>query len=280
MPSLGFDPNDARALGSLRQLAEEAARAGGQAARLRFRTDLDVRLKADRSEVTDADEAAQAAVLACIRARRPADACIAEEALPGSPSGPSPTNDALCWVIDPIDGTRNFVRGIPLYVCSVAAMLDGLPLVGAIYDPQRELLYSASRRETLLVNGKPQPVGRGTQCQRLGPNPKPVVAIPSQPAGAVGPLAHAWLDRFVCRNLGSTALHLAMVATGELDAMLADNCRLWDLAAGCVLVTASGGKLTSPGGKPVFPLVVERYRGEELPVLATSALAQDRVLLP
>jgi myo-inositol-1(or 4)-monophosphatase len=279
MPSAEFDPCHPEALPGLRRLAEEAARAGGQAARLRFRTELDVRLKADRSEVSDADEAAQAAVLACIRAHRPADACIAEETLPGSPSAPSPTNDALCWVIDPIDGTRNFVRGIPLYVCSVAAMLDGLPLVGAIYDPQREVLYSANCPETLLVNGKPQPAGRGARSRPLGVNPKPVVAIPSQPAGAVGPLAHAWLDRFVCRNLGSTALHLAMVATGELDAMLADNCRLWDLAAGWVLVSTAGGKLTSPGGKPIFPLAIERYRGEELPVLARSDLAGDRVLL-
>jgi len=256
---------------ALRLLAEEAARTGGQVARGYFRSELTVRLKDDRSEVSDADDAAQAAVVACIRAMRPRDAFIAEETLPLLAEQTPPTNDAFCWVIDPIDGTRNFVRGIPVYVCSVAVMRGGTPLAGALYDPERDTLYSASRDEGLFVNGRPHPPELDAAARARRVHPRPVVAIPSSPVGPMAARAHAWLDRYICRNLGTTALHLGLVATGELDGALADNCRLWDIAAGWVLLTAAGRVMTDPAGAPLFPLDVGRYHGEELPAIAASA---------
>lgn len=263
MPAAAQNPRDPALQRTLRRLAEQAARAGGRVARQHFARDLAVRLKPDRSEVSDADEAAQAAVVACLRARRPDDALIAEETL--TATGPAPANDRLCWAIDPIDGTRNFVRRIPLYACSVAALLDGAPLVGAVYDVARDVLYSASQAEGLCIDGRPAAARAG---RPPGGNPRPVVGLPSNPAGPVAAIAHAWLDRFICRNLGSTALHLVMVATGELDAMLSDNPRLWDIAAGCLAVTATGGRVCSPAGGGLFPLDVRGYAGAELPVLA------------
>ncbi len=267
MPRADFDPADPEAQHTLRALAEEAARAGGHVARQYFRTDLAVRLKSDRSEVSDADEAAQAAVVAHIRAARPADAFIAEERLdlPDPPSPPA--NDRLCWAIDPLDGTRNFIRQVPLYTCSVAAMIGGVPLVGAVYDPVHDVLYSAGREEGLFVNGELQPARRGP-ARPPGANPKPVVAIPSAATGPTARLAHAWLDRYLCRSLGSTALHMAMVATGQFDGMIGDEPRLWDIAAGWVLVIASGGQVTGPAGQPIFPLDVRTYAGEGIPTLA------------
>jgi myo-inositol-1(or 4)-monophosphatase len=279
-PLAGFDPADRAAQSALRRIAEEAARAGGAVARRYFRTDLTVRLKADRSEVTDADDAAQAAVIAAIRSHRLSDAFVTEEtlALPaGAPPAPAPTDDVLCWAIDPIDGTRNHVRGIPLYVCSVAAMFAGTPLAGAVYDPERDALYSASAIEGLFINGQPaapRPVAMPESGRRL----RPLVAIPSTPRGVIAELVHAGLGHWVCRNLGSTALHLAMVAAGELDAMLADNSRLWDVAAGWVLVTAAGGRMTSPAGVPLFPLDVRTCVDHELPTLAASATVHDDIL--
>jgi len=258
---------------ALRHIAEQAARAGGEVARRAFRTDCGVRLKADRSEVSDADEAAQAAVVSVIRTHRPHDAFIAEETLrlpDGAAVPPPPNADRVCWVIDPIDGTRNFVRGIPLYACCVAAMLDGRPICGAICVPEHERLYSATHPGALLVDGQPQPARGPAAARPAGFNPKPVVAIPSSP-GVVASIAHDWLDRYVCRSLGSTALHLLLVATGELDAALADNPRLWDVAAGWALLYASGGTLTTPDGQPLFPLDVSGYAGQALPCIAASA---------
>lgn len=267
---------------ALRLLAESAARAGGQTARELFRGDRRIWLKADRSEVSDADEAAQAAVIRALHAERPRDAIIGEEVLPQEygPAPPvCPSNSALCWIIDPIDGTRNFVRGIPIYTCAVAAMLGGLPIAGAVFDPERDAMYSASLAEGLHVDEEAVPSPpRTSLTNRL--RTKPVIGIPSNPVGPVASIVHRCLDRFLCRNFGSTALHLAMVAIGELDGMLADNPRLWDLAAGWVLITAVGGRMTTPAGAPRFPVDVSTYAGEDLPTIAASADLQQLLVSP
>jgi len=280
----GFDATDREANRRLRELAEEAARAGGAVAQARFRTISGVRLKADRSEVSAADEAAQAAIIRHLRAARPADAIIAEEALDGGDEAtadqppPPPANDVLCWVIDPIDGTRNYVRGMPVYASVVAAMHGGLPRVGAIYVPQRDAMYSASETEGLFVNGRPWDPAGELAHRPDGLNPQPVVAIPSSAHGVSATLAQEWLERFVCRNLGTVAMHLALVATGGLDAMLADNPRLWDIAAGSLMVMKAGGSITSLTGAPMFPLDVSTYAGEELPTVASLGEAHERFL--
>lgn len=258
----------------LRHLAEQAARAGGQLARQYFTSDYQVQLKADHSEVSDADHAAQAAVIATIRRARPHDALIAEETLhfpPDVDPPPPPGNDVLCWVIDPIDGTRNFVRRIPCYTCSVAAMFGGYPLVGAIYEPERDRLYSASRAEGLFIDAQHQPTRPPAPVDSTRERLQPVVGLPSNPCGPAAAIAHAWLDRFVCRNFGSTALHLALISGGQLDGMLADNPRLWDLAAGWVLVTSVGGQLVTPETDPVFPVDTGAYAGQKLPTVAGHA---------
>ncbi len=260
---------------ALRLIAERAARTGGRIARDYFGHVSAVRLKADRSEVCEADEGAQAAIVAQILDQRPDDAFLTEETL-RMPAGhgaslPPPSADRVCWVIDPLDGTRNFVRGIPLYACSVAAILGGSPLCGAIYDPMREVLYSAGGAEGLLVEGGGGALAEDIRARLGGSLGRPVVGIPSSPTGPVAAIAHRWLDRYVCRSLGSTALQLAWVASGELDATLSDNARLWDIAAGWVLVTAAGGRMTAPEGGPLFPLDVQAYGGEELPALAARA---------
>lgn len=288
------DPRDPAAGPALRRWAEEAARIGGRVAREWFGTNPSVRLKADRSEVTDADEAAQAAIVDYLRRQRPDDALLTEETLRpelGSPSSPTPSADRLCWVIDPIDGTRNFIRGVPLFACSVGVMIGGEPVAGAVYDPVRDELVSADRGGPLLLNGRPHEPpkpwetfleSRGTGSQPAAPadagqTPRPVVGLPSMPIGVVAERAHQWLDRYVCRCLGSTALHLAYVALGRLEAMLADNARLWDVAAGVVLVRAAGGDAASPNGQPLFPADVAAYCGEQMPIVAAGPRLRARL---
>ena len=271
-------PDSAEGQEALRRLAEEAARAGGNVARQRYDTLPTVRLKADRSEVSEADQAAQQAVLACLAAQRPDDAVIAEEQQDAASALPEPDNERVCWVVDPIDGTRNYVRHIPLYACSVAAMWQGYPLVGAVYDPVRDVLYSASRTGGLFVNGARHEARPAAFDARRTLNPKPVVAIPSSPTGPWAAVAHDWLDAFVCRSLGATALHLALVATGELNGMLADNPRLWDVAAGWLLITAAGGRITTPNGEPLFPRDVQTCVPDEFPTLAGDRVHYSTLL--
>ncbi|MBK9119832.1 MAG: inositol monophosphatase [Phycisphaerales bacterium] len=276
MPGVDLEQNEAAQPALLRALAEEAARTGGAVARDYFRRPLAVHLKNDRSEVSEADEAAQAAIVALLRRARPADAFVTEEILRWEDDAPpAPTHDRFCWVIDPIDGTRNFVRGLPHYACSVGVLSQGLPVAGAVYDPQRDVCYSATATGPLCINGTPQPPAAPRPTSY---NPRPVVGIPSTASGPHADTAQHWHRTYVCRNFGSVALHLAYVAAGELDGMFADNPRLWDLAAGWVLVHAGGGLLVAPDGLPIFPRDVATYRSEELPALATTAAAATTLL--
>lgn len=272
MPTV-VDPTE---LAALRALAETAARAGGAVARDFFRRQFRVTLKADRTEVSDADHAAQVAVVAAVAAVRPNDAFVTEEPLqlgPGMHPPPPAGDDALCWIIDPLDGTRNFVRGIPVYTCSVGVMLGGCPIVGAVYEPERDEMYSAHLGGVLFVNGQPWPRQRPA-----GLSSKLLVGVPAAPKGTLTEIAHRWLDRFVGRNFGSCALHLAQVAAGQLDGMLSDNARLWDLAAGWVLVSASGGRITTPNGQPLFPANVSSSADSELPFIAGHGGVFDELL--
>lgn len=267
---------DAAALDELCALAEAAARAGGAVARAAFKSDLAARRKADGSEVTDADEAAQAATLVAIWSQRPQDAIIAEEDIvAGGGSPPAPRrSDRICWIIDPIDGTRSFLRGVPLYACSVAAMQGGFPVAGAIYWPDCDEMYSARCGGGLRVNGRP---ARRWTHERVGGaiSRKPVAGIPSTSRGPAFDLIHSWVDRVVVRNLGSTALHLALVAEGRMDAALISDSKLWDIAAGWVLLDEAGGAMRRLDGRAVFPIDVGTYAGEAIPSLA----ARDEALL-
>ena len=291
MPPAEIDPENRALLRGLRELAENAARIGGSLARDWFHRSYDVRRKPDGSEVTDADEAAQAAVVSCLLERRPDDGIIAEESESESEpeaqardnlsktktASPSPTNTRLCWIIDPLDGTRNYVYGLPIYACSVAAMFGGYPIVGAIYDPQHDALYSVSRGDPLYLNGSPITANSTwprTQSRRL------LVGIPSSMHGTAYTLMRNWTSGVVVRNLGSTALHLMMVATGQLQAALISDGKLWDIAAGWAMVVAAGGVMTTLNGDDIFPLDVSRYAGESIPSLATRNAEMHTRLLP
>ncbi len=256
-PALGDRSADEAAL---RALAEAAARAGGVAARALFRTSVTVSTKSDGSEVSDADHAAQHAVVALIRRTRPADALLAEESL-AEPAAATPRG-SVCWVIDPIDGTRNFVRGIPLFCCSVGVLVAGVPRAGAIYDPIRDELFGGSIGGGAFLNGRPL----RTPPDHRRPH---LVAVPSKFRDDAGLLDSLPRDA-VLRTLGSTALHLAMVAAGQLELALSNDSKLWDIAAGACLVEAAGGRISAPDGAPLFPLDPSTYDGREIPTRAGS----------
>lgn len=280
----------------LRGLAEQAARAGGRVARAAFGTEGHVRMKPDRSEVTDADLAAEHAVIEFLRIARPYDVFLAEEQTPAAGSSPGCADGSaanpgvVCWVIDPIDGTRNFIRGVPWFATCVTAMSGGWPIASATYDPLRDVCYSAQREggtwegsrrlsvasaHTTLTGEAP---ASGPATALTGRNPRPLVAIPSTRHETARSLVLRSLDEFVVRNLGSSALHLALVAAGQLDAALLTGCKLWDIAAGWLMVTESGGRMTRLDGGDLFPVDVARYAGAEMPCVAATAWLHSRLV--
>lgn len=265
MSTAAAAPHEAAALpDALLAVAIDAALVGAAVSRPRFGQRLDVSLKSDRSEVTDVDEAAQAAVIAFIAARRTSDVFIAEERRVRLAAPPAAGQ--VVWVIDPLDGTRNFIRGTPFFACSVGAMCDGRPVAGAVVDVMNDQVFAAARGGVLRVTR--------TDGAPLAPpesqvrSPRPLVATPSSPTGQAAEVTRRWLERHVCRCLGSTALHLAYVAAGMFDAALCDNGRLWDIAAGCALLDAAGCRAARMDGGALFPIDLGAYAGEELPLIA------------
>jgi myo-inositol-1(or 4)-monophosphatase len=274
---------------ALRRLAEEAARRGGSVARRAFGSQVSVQYKSDRSEVTHVDLAAERAVLDFLRRQRPRDAFLSEESHP-APGAGSAAAARLWWVVDPLDGTRNFARGIACFACSISAMADGVPIVGAIYDPLQEVLYSADQHAGSFVNDRPiqraNAAPDGALQADAGPRPgdsltrKPLIAIPGTNSATVRTMVRECLGDAVVRNFGSAALHLAMVATGQLDAALLSDCKLWDIAAGWLIVRGAGGLATRLDGGPRFPLDPGAYAGDDLSILAAAHPWHARLVAP
>ena len=269
----------------LRKLAESAARVGGKLAQESFGRPQQVTLKGDRSEVTEVDLAVQRAIVEHIRAGRPEDAFIGEESVTPGPQPPTPNRQSsivnrqsICWVIDPIDGTRNYIREMPLFTCSVAAMIGGEPVAGAIYDPVHGVMYSAARGRGAFLDGAQVSLAQRRAAIPRDPDHKLFVGIPSARRKATRQLVLLAVEKHIVRNLGSAALHLALTALGHLDVTVVGNAKLWDIAAGCLIVDEAGGVVTSADGEPVFPLDVLRYAGEEIPVVAGSPAAHARLM--
>lgn len=257
-------------ISALRRLAEEAAREGGRIANTALGAALSVDRKSDGSEVTQADRDAQAAIIRLIRSTRPHDQFLGEEDA-GIEAQPSALPNSIWWIIDPIDGTRNFIRGVPLFACSVAACSPTAPLAGAIYWPQQDAMYSAG-------------LGLGATCNGIALRPltetvppdgrsgRPVVGIPSAMSDEIRSIAMEWIERGVVRNLGSTALHLALVASGGMDATLCSDSKLWDIAAGWILIRELGGQITAPDGGPLFPREIAAYDRSSTPCVTIRDL--------
>jgi len=237
-------------LSSLLETAELAARAGA-AALMPFWRSLapsEVQEKGPNDLVTRADRASETAILATIRARHPDHAVLAEESgLSGLEDSRRPT-----WIVDPLDGTTNFVHGVPHFAVSVGVAVGGEPVAGVILDPVKNDVFKAARGGGASWNGGP--------CRVCGR------------AGLAGALlttgfpfkAHRLLDVYLAifrdvflrckaiRRPGAAALDLAYVACGIFDGFFEFRLSPWDLAAGAALVREAGGVVTDMDGKPDF----------------------------
>ena len=228
--------------------------------------------KADDTPVTEADHAAQAAILDALARLHPAHAVLTEEIVARPQQHAAAGAAEFCWVVDPIDGTRNFGRGVGLWSTSVAVLQDGRPVAGAVCDATNERTYSASVSEGAFV---------GTQQLRLRDRPidgDTTIAISSLRRRAMPAAVRGWLDCYLYRNLGSLCLHLAWVAAGLFDAAYAWECKTWDVAAGSLLIEQAGGLVTDHAGNPIWPVDVAKYRGEDLPILAGPPAMHARLL--
>ncbi len=229
---------------ALQNVAVMAARRGG-AILLRHLNKLDkikVEKKGHNDFVSDADRAAEEAVIEVIRKHYPDHAILAEE------SGVSGDSDTV-WVIDPLDGTTNFLHGFPQFCVSVGVQVKGRLEAAAVYDPMRQELFAASRGNgATLDDRKIRVSGRRDMEHALIGTGFPF----RQPDVDTGPyltmLGKVVRNTAGVRRPGAAALDLCYVAAGRLDGFWETGLKAWDLAAGALIIREAGGIVSGLDG--------------------------------
>jgi myo-inositol-1(or 4)-monophosphatase len=227
--------------------ATAAARAGGAVLVGLFGDpSLDVRRKGRNDFVTRADHASEAAVVAEIRRGFPHHPILAEEG--GALDGSSEHE----WVIDPLDGTTNFLQGLPVFCVSVACRRGGELLAGAVFEPLSGRMFAAARGRGATLDGAPIRVsghsGLGGAFLATG--------YPFRAHGALdrylGAFREIFLQARAIRRCGAAALDLAHTAAGIYDGFFEFRLSPWDLAAGVLLIREAGGVVTDLDGGQGF----------------------------
>ncbi|SUZ75901.1 uncharacterized protein METZ01_LOCUS28755 [marine metagenome] len=184
--------------------------------------------------VSQVDHDAERVITAGIRRARPDDGILGEEEtlIVGS--------SGLQWVIDPLDGTVNYLYGFPNYSVSIAIELDGLPIIGVVYDTSRDKLYRARIDSTATSNGQSIGVTSCTDLSTalLGTGFAYESSTRGQQALVLTKLLPQVRD---IRRTGSCAIDLCLVASGRLDAFYETGVQWWDVAAGLAIIRAAGG---------------------------------------
>jgi myo-inositol-1(or 4)-monophosphatase len=248
-----------------------AAQAGGRTSPHRGR--VATQRKPDDSVVTAMDHAIQRDLTAAIRERFPDHVVLGEEG-DHAAGRVERTQARFVWVLDPLDGTRNFAAGLPCFATAIAVLDRGEPIVGVVYEHNLRRSYAAA-------------TGRGARCDGVpiratdsSAHHDHLVGIPSSKDDLAVAIVRAWapVQGIVFRSLGSAAMHLASVAAGAMSAAVGIRAKIWDVAAGVVLIREAGGQISTPAGDPLTPFDLSLNPNQDLPFLAATASTHDYFL--
>ena len=221
------------------EVASQAAEEAGNILMEHVNEERELKYKEGRANiVTDVDVLAEKRIIALIQNEYPGHNILSEEAS-------AITNDSeYTWVIDPLDGTNNYVHGIPFYCVAIALTDSSDVLQGVIYDPWRSELFAAQKGGRAWLNGEPISVSERTSLEGcfVGCD----MGYDAQAgAGILDGVRDSWPQICGVRIMGSAALGLAYVACGRLDLYVHPYLYPWDLASGILLVREAGGKVTN-----------------------------------
>jgi myo-inositol-1(or 4)-monophosphatase len=216
--------------------AVEAARAAGRILLEGCRGEIEVDKVIHRDIKLAMDRKAEEAILGIVRGRFPEHAILSEEA------GSIESDSEYLWVIDPLDGTVNYSRRIPMWGTSVGLMRNGEELLGVVYDPIHDELFSAEKGKGAFLNGKPIRVNAHRDFGSAA------VAFGFAAEEELFRRGHEAVTRISARvgkvrDLGTAVLHLAYVASGRLEGFCELGLNHWDFAAGTVIVSEAGGRV-------------------------------------
>ncbi len=228
---------------SAMEVATEAAYRAGKILRARLMTSKEVSFKGRNDIVTDVDLAAEKAVLDLLRGEYPDFGLLAEESEPVESASP------YTWVVDPLDGTRNYASGIGHFCTLIALSYGDDPVLGITYDPLREELYSAEVGKGAFLNGERLSVSKSRELSQsllscdLG-------YVDEQAGLAIDLVRSLWPGMLSVRLMGSAGLGVAYAAAGRVDLYFHHSLSPWDIAAGLVLVQEAGGITVDRQGQP------------------------------
>ena len=206
---------------------------------------LQVSVKGPADFVSSADRKAEQIVRSELQKARPAYSLLMEEG--GEIEGEDPQHR---WIVDPLDGTTNFLHGIPMFAVSIALERQGAIVAGVVYNPAMDELYTAERGQGAFLNDRRLRVANRTALADC------VVGTGIPHLGKADHRLFLEQQRLVMREvagvrrMGAAALDLAYVASGRLDGFWEQGLSAWDMAAGVLLVREAGGFISSLAGKP------------------------------
>ena len=230
--------------------AERAAREAGAIIMSLFKGKYDVQEKSKNNPVTSADLAANRKIFEIIRSRFPHDGWLSEEDKDSSER----LRASRVWVVDPIDGTKEFIEGVPQFAVSIGFVVEGRPQVAVVFNPAQDHFYQAAGGQGATLNGRPIHVTSQEQIDGAL-----LLVSRSEPRKKF----QVFVDRCAVEPVGSIAYRLAQVAGGKGDATLTfRSIREWDICAGVLMVEEAGGSVVDGNGKILmFNQPEARHRG-------------------
>jgi myo-inositol-1(or 4)-monophosphatase len=219
--------------------AERAAKEAGAVIMALFKGKYDVQEKSRNNPVTTADLEANRRIREAIQKNFPEDGWLSEE----DTDGAERLKKSRLWVIDPIDGTREFIEGVPQFAVSIAFVEDGKPKAAVVFNPARGRFYKAAAGQGAFLNDQRI---RVTPRQEL--DGARLLVSRSEPQRKF----QVFIDRCEIKPIGSIAYRLAKVASGDGDGTLTfRSIHEWDICAGVLMVQEAGGSVVDGGGNPL-----------------------------
>jgi myo-inositol-1(or 4)-monophosphatase len=247
-------------------IAKEAAKEAGRFLKQNLGKVRDIQLKAgqEKNLVTEIDKRSEEIIIGIIKKHFPQHDILAEE----SGEKKNQISD-FKWIIDPLDGTTNFTHSFPVFCISIALEYKGEIILGVIYDPNLDELFTAEKGNGAFLNGKRMKVSKIESLNRSLLVTGFPYNITENPNHAIEHFVNFLMHSQAVRRMGSAAIDLAYVAAGRYEGFWEVALHPWDMAAGLILVKEAGGTITDFVGNP-FSI----YKQE---MLATNGLIHKQM---